>query len=55
MRSYLDCTLVREWPQKSNSDYGGAKTPVCLLVYLLWFTCLNAQLRPAKIQVVAER
>ena len=27
---------------------------VCLLVQLLWFTCLNVQLRPAKIRVVAD-
>ena len=26
-RFYLDCTLVREWPRKSDGDYGGAKPP----------------------------
>ena len=32
----------------------GLSPLVCLLVQLLWFTCLNTQLRPAKIGVVAE-
>lgn len=27
MRFYLDCTLVREWPRKSDGDFGGAKPP----------------------------